>query len=246
MSENPTRRIYYLAAIAIVAIVLISAVATVRPINVQTGSSQAQEKTIQVTGQSTVTAAPDEAILSLAVQTQSTSATEASNENSAIMSQVYGALANAGVGNDSIQTISYSLQPVYKNPDQTPSTNLAGYVARNEIQVTLTDLRSVGKVLDTAVSAGVNVVDGITFTLSSSALSRLQKQAAQLAIQDADTQAKSIAATLGVTLVGPISISPGFTYQPLNERMAAASVTTPIQAGTLQVSATVQVTFEFT
>jgi len=245
MSENPIRKTYYLAAIAIVAIVLISVIATARPLGVQTGSSQAATKTLQVTGQSTVSAAPDQALLQLGVKTQATSATEATNENAALMSKVYAVLNGLGISNVSIATVSYSLDPVYENnPDQTTSMNVTGYVAVNEIQVTITDLNSVGKILDAAVMAGANVVDGITFTLSSNALATLQKQATQLAILDADNQAKSIASTLGVTLIGPISISPGYSFQPLNLRMAVAS-TTPIQAGTLQVTATVEVTYQF-
>lgn len=245
MSENTGRRTYYLAAIAIVAIVLISAIAATRPLNIQTGSSQATTKTLQVTGEGTVSASPDQAILLLAVQTQATSATQATGDNAALMSKVLDALVNAGISKDSIETTSYSLTPIYENkPDQTTPPKVLGYIARNAIQVTVTDFSSVGKILDMAIAAGVNEVQGITFTLSSSALATLQRQAMRLALQDADSQAKAIASTLGVNLVGPLSVSPGYSFQPRYEKMTP-SAQTPIQPATLQVTATVQVTYQF-
>lgn len=245
MSEATGRRVYYLAALAIIAMVLVSALVVTRP---PTTLSNIPSKTIQVTGTATVSSAPDEALLDLAVQTQASTATQATTENAAAMTNVINALTAAGVGKDSIQTISYSLNPVYSNPvNQSVPPTIIGYVAVNEIQVTLNDLGSVGVVLDKAISAGVNEVQGLTFTFSSTTLATLEKQALQLALQDADSQAKATATTLGVEIIGPISVTPGYVFQPINySRFSAApQAQTPIQTGTLQVTATVQVTYQF-
>lgn len=244
MSEVPSRRTYYLAAVAIVAIVLISAIATSRPFTIQTGNQPPQLKTIQVTGQGTVSATPDQAILLLAVQTQATSATKASSDNAAAMSSVMDALVSAGISKSAIQTVSYSLTPVYENKQDQTAPRVLGYLARNAIQVTITDFSLVGKVLDAAISAGVNEVQGVMFTLSPSAFSAIERQASQLAIKDADANAKAIASSLGVTLLGPISVSPAYTYQPIIERLGASSAQTPIQPGSLQVTANVQITYQ--
>jgi uncharacterized protein YggE len=164
------------------------------------------------------------------------------------MNNVINALTVAGVSKDSIQTSSFTLSPVYSNPvNQSIPPSIIAYDAVNAIQVTFSDLGSVGKVLDQAISAGANQVQGITFTLSSTTMANLQKQALQLALQDADNQAKATAATLGVTIIGPISVSPAYVFQPVNFNRYAASAqsATPIQSGTLQVTATVQVTYQF-
>jgi uncharacterized protein YggE len=247
LSEIAGRRIYYLAAVAIVAIVLISAIVVTKPLTIESTGPASNPKTLQVTGTGTVSAAPDQAVLLLAVVTQATSATDATSQNAAAMSNVMAALSNAGISNDSIETASYSLTPVYENTQiQTGLGKIVGYVVRNAIQVTVTDLNSVGKVLDAAIVAGVNEVQGVTFTLSRTTLATLEKQAMQLAVQDADGQAKSVASSLGISLIGPISISPGYAFQPMLEKLSAASqTTTPIQPGTLQVTATVQVTYAF-
>lgn len=247
MSEIAGRRVYYLAAVAIVAIVLISAIALARPLTIQTTGSTPNPKTLQVSGTGTVSAAPDQAVLLLAVVTQATSATDATSQNAAAMSNVMVALNSAGISKDSIETASYSLTPVYENTQtQTGPGKIIGYLVRNAIQVTVTDFSSVGKVLDAAIAAGVNEVQGVMFTLSSTTLASLEKQALQMAVQDADGQAKAVASSLGISLIGPISISPGYVFQPMFEKLSAASqTTTPIQPGTLQVTATVQVTYAF-
>lgn len=115
----------------------------------------------------------------------------------------------------------------------------------NTIQVTVTDFSILGKALDEAIMAGSNEVQGLTFTFSSSKLATLQEQAMKLAIQDADTKAKAIASGLGVRIIGPISVSPSYAFQPIYEKMSTAMQETPIQPGTLQLSVTVQVAYEF-
>jgi hypothetical protein len=189
---------------------------------------------------------PDEALLLLAVQTQAKSATQASTDNAATMSSVMDALVNAGISKSAIQTTSYSLTPIYENkPDQTTPPNIIGYTARNAIQINITDFSLVGRALDTAVKAGANEVDGVTFTLSPAVSATIERQASQLAIQDADAKAKAVASTLGVSLVGPISVTPGYVFQPVFQGLATSAPETPIQPGSLQVTATVQVTYEF-
>jgi len=245
MSETISKRIYYLSAIAIVALVLIGVFAAARPIIVQTPGSNST-KTLQANGVGTVSATPDEVQLYLAVETQAATATQATQDNAGTMTQVMQALVNAGVSRDSISTVSYTLTPTYNssNNDQTTPTKIIGYIARNSIQVTLTNVSHVGMVLDTAVAAGANEVGGITFTFTSQTYANLQKQALQLAIQDASGQAQSMATALGVHIVAPISVTTGYSYQPSIERMATSNAQTPIQPGTLQIAANVQITYE--
>lgn len=243
---------YYLAAVAIVAIVLISSLAAMRPPVLQAGGpgTSTATKTLQVSGTGTMTANPDQALISIAVVSQGLTATQATTDNAGIMANVIDSLVSAGVNKDAIETTAYSLTPVYENTqDQKTPARIIGYSVRNEIQVTLaitaTDYRMIGKALDAAISAGANEVGGITFTFSTATYKDLQKQAMQLALQDADAQAKGIASYLGVRIVGPIAVTPGYLYQPTFNRLTATGAQTPIQPGTLQITATVQVTYEF-
>ena len=158
MSEIANRRVYYLAAVAMVAIVLISAIAVIRPPAIQTIGQNPAPKTLDVTGVGTVTAAPDQAVLVLAIQT-AVSATQAAADNPAAMTNVTEALGSIGIGKNSIETVSYTLSPVYENnPNKPVSSKIIGYSATNTIQVTTQDFSLVGKAIDAAVSAGANEV----------------------------------------------------------------------------------------
>jgi len=175
----------------------------------------------------------------LAVQTQAATATQASSDNAATMSKVLDALASIGIDKNSIQTTSYSLTPVYDyKQDQTSPPKIVGYAARNAIQITLSDFSLVGKALDAAISAGANEVQGVMFTLSSKTFSDIEKQALQAAIQDADSKAKAVASSLGVTLLGPISVTPGYVYQPMVDKTSLAEAQTPIQPERLRLQQT--------
>jgi len=238
MSE--TKKIQYLSAIVIVALVLIGIFAASRSL-LQTNKST--NRTIQVSGVGTVSATPDEVFLRLAVYTQSATATQATLDNAIAMTRVYQALGNLGVGGNSIMTTSYSLTPILESSDQKSPSKVVGYSARNSIQITLLNVNMTGVALDAAVAAGANEVLGITFTFTSQRYSSLQKQALELAVQDAAGQAQTMASTLRVRIIGPLTVTTSYYSQPTLERLAT-SAQTPIQTGTLQVTANVQVTYE--
>ena len=242
MKDTDYRRLQFLATIAILVLVITSIFAASRPVTVQT--TNFTRKTIQVSGGGTISATPDQTILRIAVVTQSTTASQASQDNAATMANVMQALLTVGLSTDSIKTSSFSLAPIYDNTQKTPP-RLVGYSVTNEIQATLSNTGSTGKVIDAAIAAGASQINEVTFTLTSQTLATLQKQAYQLAVKDADGQAQAIASSLGLRVVGPIIITTGYSSQPSVTRLSAY-VQTPIQPGTLQVSANIQVTYEVT
>jgi len=254
MNDQPSRNILLLALVGLILVSVVSiSFSGLRGLNTKMDTV----KTIQVSGTGSVSAAPDEAIIYLAVQTQDTSATTAVNENAALMAKVMQALTTLGINQSDIQTSSYTLtiqtftSTTYpmQNIQPTSKSNATAavqYVATNAIQITLTNTSLVGRALDAATNAGVNEVNGITFTFTPQLTASLQKQAIQLATQDAANQANAIASTLGLKIIGPTSITPSYN-QPYYQTSAAPSANpTPIQPGTLQLTAQVQTTYEFT
>jgi len=256
----------YLVALAIIALVIVSIFAIMRPTIITTGSGSSNQNTITVNGAGTVEAAPDEALLNVAVNNQAPTADQAARDNANTISQVIQAILglsglNPTITKDNITTTDYSLTPVYSQPNTCPiasnsaqaitctttTQQLVGYAVRNAIQVSMTDMTSIGRVLDAATQSGANEVSGITFTFTSGTYANLQKQALQKAVQDASNQAQTMATALGVRITGVVSITPAYVYQPyLNAKMNAASTATPtpIQTGTLQVSVNVQVVYD--
>jgi len=255
----------YLVALAIIALVIVSVFAIMRPTMIASGPGNSNQNTITVNGAGTVEAAPDEAQLNLAVNNQAPTADQAARDNANTMSQVIQAIlglsgVNPSITKDNITTTDYSLTPVYSQPNTcliasssvqaltcTTTQQLVGYAVRNAIQISVTDMGSIGRVLDAATQSGANEVSGITFTFTSGTYANLQKQALQKAVQDASNQAQTMATALGVRITGVVSITPAYVYQPyLNAKMNAAGTgtPTPIQTGTLQVSVNVQVVYE--
>ena len=159
-----------------------------------------QPHTIAVTGTGVITARPDEAVIYLGVQTNASSANAALRLNASRMTAVLQALARAGVARRDVVTASVNLSPNYSGD----GSSAKGFVADNEVTVTLHNLSTVGQVIDSAVAAGANVSGGVTFQLSSQSTGR--SAALKAAVADARSQAEALAVAAGGTLGQVVSI----------------------------------------
>jgi len=256
LSIEVNSRLYKLAIVAIIGLVVISGFSMYyaysmalpnsgRLVNLPfTGQgSENRPNTISISGTGIVWATPDIAQVSISVVTESTSATEAQQNNAAITTKVIQALMDAGVSKEDIKTISYSLSPRYSYDEK---QTLVGYECRNMIAVTTKNTSEVGKLIDVAVGAGANEVGGVFFTVSEEKRAQLMTDAIKKAVGDADAKAQAIASALGVTITGKsyASISP--MYQPYGAVYEVkASEPTPIIPGELQLTVTVQVDYTF-
>lgn len=234
-----------IAAIAIVALVLIGVLAITHQ-TTPASNNAATQKTMQVSGVGTASTAPDLSLLDFSVTSQATTAARASSDNSAAVVEVIQALLTLGYSKADVRTTSYSLQPLY-NSSQGQSNAIVGYQVWNNMEVSTSNFTKIGVTIDAVVNAGVNQIQSVTFTFSNTTLANLQSQALQRAVQDANTKATTIASALNVQLIGPIDVSPGFTYQPYVQAFTSNTPSTQIQPpSSLQVSVTVQVTYAFT
>jgi uncharacterized protein YggE len=211
-------------------------------------------RTISVSGTGQVSATPDLAVVSLGVQTQAEEASTAVSENNAQMQDVISALEDADVAQDDIQTQVIRLSPRYQQPSpQSGSTQqgppeLVGYTATNIVQVTVRELDSLGDILDSAVQAGANQIQGISFEVSDP--SDLVDQAREAAWTDAAHKAQQLAelsdSGLGMVLtISETSRAP----TPIIERAVggvAAAAAVPVQPGTQTIEVDLQVTWLLT
>jgi uncharacterized protein len=218
--------------------------------NTSGGTTGSDAHTITVTGTGVASLAPDRAILTIGVVTNSSSAETAVQQNANIMHSVITALEAIGIDNSSIQTTYYYIYP------QTCCYPyiIRGYQVTNEIQVTLLGAgqtlgwlgTETGMVIDTATSHGATEINGITFTASTTALQQARQQALKDAALNASQDAHTLAAALNVTITGVVSVNPTSTYQlPIYYGgLQSVSVTTPVIApSSLSVTASVQVVF---
>ncbi len=112
--------------------------------------------TVTVSGTGTVTAVPDTAVVSFGVVTQAQTATQALAANSAVAARVISALKTAGVATKDLQTEAVSLSPRYSDRGD----EILGYTATNTVSATVRELGRAGAVIDAAVAAGANTVQG--------------------------------------------------------------------------------------
>src|SRR5262245_54595486 len=141
-----------------VLLVLLGAAFTFAPV-------QAAEKTVTVTGEATVGAAPDTAIIRIGVSSQEKTAREAGEANARQMTSVLAAIKASGVGERDIQTSRLSLQPQY-DPNKAGTPRLTGFQATNQVTIRIRDIDSLPAVLDSAIAAGANAKCGIEFRVS--------------------------------------------------------------------------------
>jgi uncharacterized protein YggE len=193
---------------------------------------------VTVNGTGTVTAVPDQAEFDFTVQTKSATAAAALSRNGTDTKAVIAAVEGAGVPEANIQTTQVSLDPVMSND----GTSIVAYTASDSISVTKLAIAKAGAVVDAAVGAGANGVSGPSLTVSSQ--DSLYAQALKAAVGQAKTKAQALADAAGRSLGEVTTIVEGGGFSPLPFAVGAgAKDSTPIEAGTQQIQATVTVTF---
>ncbi len=203
---------------------------------------------ITVTGTGTVSGTPDMAQVSVGVVTQSLTIQDAVDANQAQMNALLAALKALGVADKDIQTSNFNVNTQTNvKPSSTTGGNDVNYVTyyvNNQVQVTLRDVSKLGDLLDKVVKAGANNIYGVTFGISDP--SQLEDQARAKAVENASSKAHSVAKLEGVTLGNVVSVTetsgyPGVAFPSVSGMGGGAA---PIQTGELQVSVSLQVTYE--
>jgi uncharacterized protein len=143
---------------------------------------------------------PDRATVSIAVQTKAATAAAAAADNATKQNAVLSALRKLGMTNGQLSTTGYSVNPEYRyDPNRSPT--LTGYTVTNTVLADVHDLKQIGKVLDTALANGSNVISSLDFYASNTDAAR--QQALADAVAKARTEAEIAARAAGGKL-GPL------------------------------------------
>jgi len=200
---------------------------------------------ISVTGEATVSVAPDQAQIDGGVTSDARTAREASDANNAAMGKVLLALKGAGIEEKDYQTSRLSLQPQFATPSKASerAQGILSFRASNRVTVKIRDVTKVANVIDVLVSAGANEIGGIHFTVTQA--SKALDEAREKAIADARRKAEIYAKAAGVTLGEPISISEEGAPVPVFRGKAAAPMAAgaPVAQGEETLSVTVSVSW---
>jgi len=208
-------------------------------------NSEPQKNTLTVSGSATVTARPDQATITVGLVTQASTASDALSQNSLIMNEVISSLLGMGVPEDKIKTSGFSVYPIYSEYKEGEISRIVAYRVSNMVSATTDKLEIVGQLIDKAVAAGANQVNGVYFSLSEDGMKSLRNQVIVKAVADAREKADLIASSLDVKILGVSTVTEqGSIYPPIAYRGAElANAGTPIQPGTLDVTYSVQVVY---
>lgn len=208
-------------------------------------------RTITVTGEGTVSAAPDRATISTGVTTQAETAAEALEQNNAAMSQVMDVLRQNDVAEKDIQTSQFNISPVYEQTEdrRQRTDRIVGYRVDNQVAVDVRNIADVGTILDALVQAGSNQISGIQFGVEND--EGLLNEARSKAVRKAKSHAEVLAQAAGVK-VGPVRMISEYTVgRPQPHRMEMQMMSrdasrVPVASGEQDYTVTVQIVYDLT
>ncbi|NUM44420.1 MAG: SIMPL domain-containing protein [Anaerolineales bacterium] len=240
--RNKILSLILLAVIAVAAIGAYSNLAQAAPTTQTTDTP----RTLSINGHGEVTLTPDVAYIYVGVHTENAEAGAAVAENNEQAQEVIDALKAAGIAAEDISTTNFSLW-FSQNYDLNGQPTDGKYVVDNTVFVTVRALETLGEVLDTAIGAGANSVNGISFDVSDKTAALAE--AREKAVADARTQAEELAELAEVELGDIQNISmyggtPTPYYGGAVREAVEAAASVPITPGQFVITVDVSILFE--
>jgi uncharacterized protein YggE len=229
---------HWLAAALVITLILSAGFAAA-------GDGEDKIPLISVSGQATMQFEPDTVELTVAAVTRAPTAEEAAAENATSMNRVSDALKKALGDKGELRTVGYRVHAVYEYDRQSKRNRFVAFEATNRVAVRSSDTKGAGALLDAAIKAGANSIDGPSWSLAKpdQAMNLVQVEA----FKNARTRATVLAQAAGLQLGKVISIQVGASRQPrqpmLSYKAAPTPEATPVEAGNLNISATVSCKF---
>jgi hypothetical protein len=236
-------------ASALVAVAVIAAAAGARAQAAPDADAMFHATTLQISAYGEVKAAPDQAVITLGVQTTDPTAAQAMADNASHMSAVIASLRRQGLEGKDVQTSGVDLSAQYDYQPNKPR-RLIGYQASNQVTVTVEDLARLGPALDAATAAGANEVQGVNFRLKDPGAT--ENQARLEAVKALEAKAQLYAGATGYHVARLVRLSEGGAAGPrpmanmVNEVVvtAARRQQTPIEPGELTIHVDVSGVYE--
>jgi len=239
---------------------------------VNVGSGQPNEHTISASATSSQKVAPDLLMMGMDVRTDAKNAKDAMRRNAEVVLDLKNRLTALGLGNEEIQTTSYSVNEITESryvcetgTEGDPKVqdrcyynySVTGYRATSSLTLSVKDLTKGGDVIDAASASGQNetFVTYSSFTLRDETRRALEKNLLRGAAAEAMAKAQNMAQGAGATLGKAVSVSESSNWQPYysyyNKAYAGEAAGAPdmspatnLSPGQVEVSATVSAAYE--
>ena len=206
---------------------------------------QKQVPMINVSGEGKVKTTPDQAAITVSIETKGSKAAEVKEENDKKMDAILKFIKKAALAKEDFQTQRVSLQPNYDYEKKKHN-----YVATQSLQILLKDLAKYDELMEGLVNEGINRIDNVEF--KSSKMKQLQSDARKLAVKDAKAKAEDFVSVLGQKVGKAILISDNsqsYTPQPrmyAMKTMAMDGAEAPretLAVGEIEITTNVSVSF---
>lgn len=225
---------------------IVAALALVSVLAAQDNNRPQSVPSVRAQGSAVATAKPDQVRIDIGVLTQGKTAQVAGAANATQFTEVVNTLKKVSGAGADIQTVSYSVQPNYKYPKEGGTPSIAGYTAVNVVRVTTSAVEKAGEIIDAATGTGANTIRGIEFSVKDERA--LRAKALGEAARNARANAEAMATGLGLRITRVLRVEDTIEppMRPVREMamMRADAAQTPVEAGTIDVQATVFVTVE--
>ncbi|MBR4503275.1 MAG: SIMPL domain-containing protein [Clostridia bacterium] len=208
------------------------------------------EPRITVKGTGEVRVSADTAVISLGVNARDRDVLKAQQKVNESIAAIRQALIDHGVKEEDINTEFINIYAMYDYDND--REQLAAYNAGSTLAIRVTDMESVGALIDICFAAGANTLNGISFSASDT--EEANNEAMKKAVADAVKKAEILAGSAGLKITGIELISEGgaVSYENSIGNVYAKGFEMPdagegagtvVQAAKLIISASVTVTF---
>lgn len=172
----------------------------------------ASDQYIAVNASGTIEVQPDIASISLGVMTTAKDSAQARQKNANTLKKVTQAIEKAGVKGTDIKTEHISMYP---NSDfKNGSEIITGYTVTNQLSITVQNVDKAGEIINAAMTAGANTVNGISYDVKDR--EKYYEQAVDKAMKSANSKAKIMANASGLKLGNVLNIREGsYDYMPI-------------------------------
>lgn len=204
-------------------------------------------RTISITGEADVSAAPDMAMVSAGASNQARTVREAMEQTNRAVAATLAALKEIGIPERDVATSGISLLPTIEYAANTNRPRVTGYTATNMLTIRVADLGKLGDVLDRAVLAGANQINGVSLGVTD--LSKKLDDARRAAVDDARRRATLLLTAAGARLGRIVSVDDSGSARPrpmatMDVASARMRSPTPVATGDQQLKISVSTVWE--
>lgn len=207
--------------------------------------------TIATSGNGEAKVTPDRAAVMVNVQTRAATAAAAASENARRTAAVLDALGKLGLPKSQLSTEGYTVYPETRYDQNGQSPRVTGYVVTNTVRAETHRPEQAGAIVDAALGAGANMINGLSFYASS--IDAPRREAIADAVASARADAEAMARAAGGSLGALIELStqgPTVPPRPMYDvsvmsRKAEAAVPTPVNPGEQTINVYISARWQF-